>query len=51
MKPDITRILCEGCIGEVMNDDRAFRYAFWDDLPVMFGLATWRELSKFVVLK
>ena len=50
-KPDVARILCEGCTGEVTGDDRAFRCAFWDELPGMFGLPTWRELSKFVILK
>lgn len=51
LKPDAARILCEGCIGEIIGDDRAFRYAFWDELPAMFGLPTWRELSKSVILK
>jgi len=51
LKPDLARILCEGCTGEIVGDDRAFRYAVWDELPGVFGLQTWRELSKFVILK
>ncbi|KAF9649255.1 hypothetical protein BDM02DRAFT_1930775 [Thelephora ganbajun] len=51
LKSDVARALCEVCVGEVIRDNRAFRYAFWDELPGMFGLPTWRELSEFVILK
>ena len=51
LKPDVVRILCDVCIGDLMSDDRNFRYAFWDELPGMFGLSAWGELSKSVILK
>ena len=51
LRPDVARTLCDICIEGINNDDRGFRHAFWDELPGMFGLPTWRELSKFVILK
>jgi len=51
LKSDVLKIPCETCTTETLDDGRAFRYAFWDELPGMFGLPTWRELSKFVILK
>lgn len=50
-KPDVVESLCQVCVVDITNEGRAFRCAFWDELPSMFGLPTWRELSKFVVLK
>jgi hypothetical protein len=50
-KPEVSRILCEGCAEELKESYCNFRYSFWDELPGMFGLPTWRELSKYVILK
>lgn len=50
-KPEIIAALCETCAAEFLSEDRAFKCAFWSELPEMFGLSTWTELSKLVVLK
>ena len=51
LKPDVARMLCDRCITAIIGDDNAFRYVFWDELPGVFGLPNWRELSKYVILK
>ena len=49
--PEATLTLCVRCTEVVTKVDRAFRNEFWDELPGMFGLPAWKELSKFVILK
>lgn len=51
LRPDLARTLCETCPGEVTTGNTVFREVFWAELPGMFGLPAWAELSKFVILK
>lgn len=50
-KPEISRILCEGCVEELKESYCNFKYALWEDLPGMFALPQWGELHKHVILK
>ena len=51
VRPDTARVLCGICVGELLESDHTFRHSVWDDLPGLFGLPAWKELSKFVILK
>ena len=51
LRSDFARNLCGTCVGEVTAGDITFRKVFWAELPGMFGLPVWGELSKFVILK
>jgi len=51
LRPGIARNLCGACAGEVTTGNTTFRHVFWAELPGMFGLPAWGELSKFVILK
>ena len=51
LRPGVVRTLCGPCAGEVTTGNTTFRNVFWSELPGMFGLPAWGELSKFVILK
>ena len=51
VKPGVSGLLCESCVGEMVDAYSAWRLSIWADLPGTFGLPGWRELSKLVVLK
>ena len=51
LKLRVAWTLCGTCIREVATGNTSFRRLFWDELPGMFGLPVWAELSKFVILK
>jgi hypothetical protein len=51
VRPEVSGLLCDNCIGELVEAERNFRKTVWEDLPGVFNLPSWRELSKFVILK
>lgn len=48
---DVSKLLCEGCFELLKGQYDAFRVSLWDDLPGVFGLPAWKELSKHIILK
>ena len=51
MKPEVLRILCGNCASELADEEINFRCALWNELPKLFALPNWGELSNLVVLK
>lgn len=48
---EVSKALCEGCFELVKGQYDTFRDSLWNDLPGVFGLPAWKELSKHVILK
>lgn len=48
---EVFKILCRGCFELLKGQYDSFRDSLWDDLPGVFGLPAWKELSKHVILK
>jgi hypothetical protein len=51
LRTEVARVLCDICVDELAESDCTFRHSVWDELPGLFGLPTWRELSKCIILK
>jgi hypothetical protein len=51
LRPEVSRILCEICVGELIESGDTFRHLVWDELPGSFSLPTWRVLSEFGMLE
>ena len=51
LSPANASFLCRLCVGIITGRCQAFGIQLWAELPGVFGLPTWGELSKLVILK